>query len=157
MGPLILTWIVLIFSVVVLSTAPGLPNKAENGGEQQPNKPSGPGLWNSIGKSIKTPGEAMPTQIHLPHGLLYDHPAMLDGSQKGDLKRKMMEKENDEALGHEDETIMVRPPWRRPHHYWLMRQEKKRRQKGLKILYRLNVIFQFKKMFAISYGICILE
>merc|ERR1711894_563133 len=92
MGPLILTWIVLIFSVVVLSTAPGLPNKAENGGEQQPNKPSGPGLWNSIGESIKTPGEAMPTQIHLPHGLLYDHPAMLDGSQKGDLKRRMMKR-----------------------------------------------------------------
>ena len=131
MGVYILTWSVLIFLGAVQSTAPGLVDKPGNEGEQQPNKPSGPGLWNSIGESIKTPGEAMPTQIHLPHGLLYDHPAMLDGSQKDDLKRKNMEKENDEALGHEDETIMVRPPWRRPHHYWLMRQEKKRRQKGL--------------------------
>ena len=38
-----------------------------NEGEQQPNKAPGPGLYNSIGESINTPGKAMPTQIHLPH------------------------------------------------------------------------------------------
>ena len=37
---------------------------------------------------------------------------------------------HDEALGHEDEMLMVQPPWRRPHHYWLMHQERKKRKRG---------------------------
>ena len=36
----------------------------------------------------------------------------------------------DEALGREDEMLMVQPPWRRPHHYWLMHQERKKRKRG---------------------------
>ena len=105
--------------------------KSGNDGKAESNKDAGPGLWNSIGESIKTPGEAMPTQIHLPHGLLYDHPAMPDSTQKKELARAHQEKQADEDLGHEDETIMARPPWRRPHHFWLMHQEKKKKQKGM--------------------------
>ena len=37
---------------------------------------------------------------------------------------------HDEALGQEDEMLMVQPPWRRPHHYWLMHQERKKRKRG---------------------------
>ena len=37
---------------------------------------------------------------------------------------------HDEALGHEDEMLMVQPPWRRPHRYWLMHQERKKRKRG---------------------------
>ena len=96
--------------------------ESSNLGVKPPNKDAGPGLWNSIGENIKTPGEALPTQ-------------MSDSSEQkafpGLLSSKMFhERQADEALGHEDETIMVRPPWRRPHHYWIMRQEKKRRQAG---------------------------
>ena len=36
-------------------------------GIQQPNKVAGPGLWHSIGENLKTPGEAMPITVHLPH------------------------------------------------------------------------------------------
>ena len=42
--------------------------------QQQPNKVAGPGLWNSIGEGLKTPGKAMPTQIHLPHDI--ENPGM---------------------------------------------------------------------------------
>ena len=42
--------------------------------QQQPNKVAGTGLWNSIGEGIKTPGKAMPTQIHLPHDI--ENPGM---------------------------------------------------------------------------------
>ena len=66
-------FVILIVSAVK-STAPGLNDKAGNGGEQQPNIPAGSGLWNSIGENLKTPGEAMPTQIHLPHE---ENPALI--------------------------------------------------------------------------------
>ena len=42
--------------------------------QQQPNKVAGPGLWNSIGEGLKTPGKAMPTQLHLPHDI--ENPGM---------------------------------------------------------------------------------
>ena len=42
--------------------------------QQQPNKVASTGLWNSIGEGLKTPGKAMPTQIHLPHDI--ENPGM---------------------------------------------------------------------------------
>lgn len=96
-----------------------------NEGDQQPNKAPGPGLYNSIGESINTPGKAMPTQIHLPHE---ENPSLI---LKDSVTKLATEHEkHDDALGHEDETIKVRPPWRKPHHFWLMHQEKKRRQRA---------------------------
>ena len=44
-----------------------IPVYDANEGNIQPNKPAGPGLWNSIGENLKTPGQAMPTQVHLEH------------------------------------------------------------------------------------------
>ena len=135
MGHVYLGWVVLIFVSVVQSTPSGLPGKSGNEGEQQENKDAGKGLWNSIGESIKTPGEAMPTQVDLPHDHdeyddLYNDQELGNISQKKNLMSSMVERRRDDALGQEDETIMVRPPWRRPHHFWLMRQEKKRREAG---------------------------
>ena len=37
---------------------------------------------------------------------------------------------HEELLGHEDETLLVRPPWRQPHHFWLRHHEKKKRERG---------------------------
>ena len=125
MGGFNIAGIVILFVGLSQSYA-----KPGNDGKAASNKEAGAGLWNSIGESIKTPGEALPTQIHLPHGPLHDHPAMPDSSQKKESARALQEKQADEALGHEDETIMARPPWRRSHHYWLMHQEKKKKQKS---------------------------
>ena len=58
--------VILLVSSVTYS-APVLLDIARNDGEQQQNEPAGSGLWNSIGVNLKTPGEAMPTKIHLPH------------------------------------------------------------------------------------------
>ena len=55
--------------------------------QQKPNKVAGPGLWNSIGEGLKTPGKAMPTLIHLPHDI--ENPGMTNKqiikSYKGNL------------------------------------------------------------------------
>ena len=66
-------FVICIISAVK-STAPGLVDKAGNEGQQQPNNPAGSGLWNSIGENLNTPGEAMPTKIHLPHE---ENPALI--------------------------------------------------------------------------------
>ena len=55
---------VLLFLAAVVRSVPIFE---ANEGNMQPNKPAGPGLWNSIGEHLKTHGEAMPTQVHLPH------------------------------------------------------------------------------------------
>ena len=135
MGHFYLGWIVLFSVSVIKSTASGVPEKSGNEGEQQENKDAGTGLWNSIGESIKTPGEAMPTQVDLPHDHdeyddLYNDQELGNINQKTNLMSSMVARRKDDALGQEDETIMVRPPWRRPHHFWLMKQEKKRREAG---------------------------
>ena len=62
----VLSWVLLLLIIGVHSENPNA--------QQQPNKVAGPGLWNSIGEGLKTPGKAMPTQIHLPHDI--ENPGM---------------------------------------------------------------------------------
>ena len=62
-----------VLSGVLLLLILGVHSENPNA-QQQPNKVAGPGLWNSIGEGLKTPGKAMPTQIHLPHDI--ENPGM---------------------------------------------------------------------------------
>ena len=50
---------------------------------------------------------------------------------------------HDEALGHEDEMLMVQPPWRRPHHYWLMHQERKKRKRGKYLIVDVKNMYDY--------------